>query len=346
MNRSNKSPFSLESLLNRARLPIEARVRAILSPQYRQQFVRSITMLTVAGAVGCAIGLASVQVKAGQAGSQERVAIARAQAELDAVLEAKSRAEAAQSSAREASSKAQKSARSEEAATLRRKLDILEQLLVRNQEENAQLRQQLKALMAQNKNAAAISGQLGRENAAKNKIMDRAAQQRAAAMDKMRDREAQQRSVEAERDASRAQKRAIENMVSDMKQQQLLLENRVKQTEELYRSGHTSAQELNRLKVDQETARLRLESAMEQLRAAQAGQKISQKEQNLTELRLRLAELQAQLKQEDASLALVKARRDAGIASNGEVLEVEAKISSIKVEIDKLQLKLSQEAGH
>jgi len=349
MNRFNKSPFSFASLRNRVRLPIEARVRAILAPQYRPQPARSITMLAVAGAVGCAIGLASVQVKAGQAASQERVAVARAKAELDAVLEAKSRAEAEQNNAGKASSHAQKSARSEEVAALRRKLDILEQLLIRNQEENTQLRRQLNTLMAQNKNASAISEELAREHAEIGKMREREAQQRAAAVDQMRDREAQQRAVEAARagkDASRAQKQAIEKMVDDLKQQQLLLENRAKQAEELYRNGHTSAQEVTKLKADQESARLRLEAAQEQLRAAQAGRKTSQKEQILAELRLRIAELQAQLKQEEASLALVKARYDAGSASGGEVLEVEAKINVLKVEIDKLQLRLSQEIGH
>jgi len=347
MNRSNKSPWNFEALRDRVCLPVEARVRAILAPHYRLQPARSITMLAVAGAVGCAIGLASVQVRAGQAASQERVAVARAKAELDAVLEAKSRAEAEQNNAGKASPNAQKSARSEEAAVLRRKLDILEQLLVRNQEENAQLRQQLKTLMAQNKNSAAINGALGRDHAFRNEMMALEEEQKAAWMDQIRDRAAQRRAEEAARKASsHAQKQAIEKMVTDLKQQQLLLENRAKQAEELYRSGRTNVQEVTRLKAEQDAARLRLEAAMEQLRAVQAGRKISQKEQNLSELRLRLAELQAQLKQEDATLAVVRARRDAGVASGDEVLEVEAKINVLQVEIDKLQLRLSQEVGH
>lgn len=133
--------------------------------------------------------------------------------------------------------------------------------------------------------------------------------------------------------------------MTDLKAQEAFAQTRAKQTEELYRNGMTAVQEVNRVKADQATARLRLEAADEQFRAAQAGHKISEKEQATAQLRLSLAEQKARLEQAQATLKLVQTRNQAGTASNQEVQEAEAEINRIKVEIDQLQLKLSQQTG-
>ena len=323
MNRPKKFFFSPASMMNMARPPIEARLRAILSPQLRQRPTRPITILAIGGALACATALASVQVKAGQSASAERAEVTRARAaDARAAREDVSWAAAGQRNAREAASKSQGNFRSEDAAAMRRKLNALEELLVQNQKENAQLRQQLKALVAQQQSAMAANMMLGKED------------QRRQMLDAQR----------AERNALLNQKKALEAMVSDMRAQEALALNRMRQAEDLYRNGLTSSQEVNKLKADQETTRLRLEAAEDQFRAAQAGHKISEKEQATAQLRLSMAEMRASLEQAQASLKLVQTRYQAGTASNKEVQEAEAEVNRIRVEIDQLQLKLSQKA--
>ena len=323
MNRPKKSLFSPASMLNMARPPIEARLRAILSPQLRQRPTRSITFIAIGGTLACAIGLASIQVKAGQTTSAERAEVARAQADAQAARASASRA-AAEERARQAAVKAQKRARSEGTAALRRKLSALEELLVRNQKENTELRQQLKALMAQQKSVAAAN----RDAAEINRRLALEAD-RTRALD--------------ERIATESEKQALEKMVEDLKQQLALTQTQAKQTEELYRNGLTAAQEVAKVKGEQETTRLRLEAALEQLRAAQAGRKTSAKGQAAAQRRLELAEAMALLKQAEVNLELVRKRYEAGQTSNQEVQQAEAEISRMKVEIDKLQLKSAQE---
>jgi len=325
MNRPKKSLFSPASMLNMARPPIEARLRAILSPQLRQRPTRSITFIAIGGTLACAIGLATIQVKAGQATSEERAEVARARAAQAAAREIASRAGAEERSAQKAAAKAQKSSRSDDAAAMRRKLNALEELLVQNQKENAQLRQQIRALMAQQGAAA------GNRNA----------------LDKARGKEDQRRQAldaqRAEQNALSAQKKALEAMVNDLREQEVIMQTRAKQAEALYRNGSTTSEEATRLKGEQEAVRLRLQAAEEQLRAAQAGRKTSQKDQKIAEILLNITELKARLEQAQVNLKLAQTRNQAGVASNQEVQEAEAEASRIRVEIDKLQLKLAQE---
>jgi beta-lactamase regulating signal transducer with metallopeptidase domain len=325
----HRSKMSFISLLGMARPPIETRLRAILSPQRRQRPGRPVVFLAGVGTTIGALALASLQVGARPALAAPQAAVLPGQAEtVDAeanaarqkATEARRRSERAQADRERQNARAQRNRGTEgDAATLRQRLDALEQLLVRNQQENAQLRQQLKALQAQ--------------------------QGRRAAQGGASDLQARERAEVALVTARHAQQEALRAMVRDLEAQQETMKVRTKQAEELYRSGAATLPEATRLRAEQDAVRLRLQAVLEQLRASEVGRKISAQEQKASQLRLELAVMQARLQQEQTNLSIVKERYRAGLVPNSEFAVAEASVDRIRVEIDKLQLKLSQEGG-
>lgn len=345
MHRS-KSKLSPLSMLGMAHPPIEARLRAILSARNRRRPSRTVALVAAAGTALCTLGLASLQIGAHsqivppqpitqlRPDREEQADAAQAQADRE---REDARRRLAQDEEALEKARARGNAAKDDSAALRRKLEALEELLVRNQQENAELRRRLKALESQRgagKKSRGADAQWEAQVRAAQADLEKAAITLKAQANKQRAELPRAK----EQEALNAQRMAMQAMVKDLQAQQEVLQNRQKQAEELYRAGVGSVQDTNRVKAERDVALLQLQSAQKQLRALEAGHKISEKEQANARLQLRLAQVQANLEQAEATLAIVKARHDAGLATAAEVSEAQARISALKVELDQIKL--------
>lgn len=308
MNRSKTSALSTTSMLSMAHPPIEARLRAILSPQRRQRPSRSITLLAFVGMVVAAAALPSVQVGAGQTPASPHVLPAPAivsQRELNATTLRP--LPGGQSRAEKSSTKSRKSHSADEAAMLRKKLDALEQMLIQNQQENVRLRQQVKALEMQKRRNAVLS--------------------------------------QKPPTVSEDQFVAAQTMLRDLQQQQALLRTRAERAAELYRNGVMTQEEVRKSKAEENANRMRIEAAETQLQALKAGNRTTGKEQAMVQIRQEIAIKQAELAAAQESLKITQERYKAGTISGGELSDEEVKVGRLRAEIDKLKVELSQEPG-
>jgi beta-lactamase regulating signal transducer with metallopeptidase domain len=358
MNRSKTSLSSPASLLSMARPPIEARLRAILSPQRRQRPSRSLTLLASAGTAACAIALASVQVRAGQTPASHHftpgvsvtdVAMTPPVSASQGFLTASLRTASGQTAATKQPPHSQKSRYVlDDVAELRQKLDTLEQLLVRNQQENAQLRQRLKALVAHEHAAIRLNETLGSEDAARRIRAIQAGRPTAAARELDAARAAHDAALAARAagpSSAAAQLSALQAVLEDLQRQKILLKTKVEQTSELYRNGSTTSSAVNAAKGDLEVVTLQVDAVREQIDDVRAGRKISQKEQDLSLLRRQQAELQVQLRREQDNLVLAKTRYQAGVTSADELSQAELNVNRLRARIDQIQVKIAQQRG-
>jgi hypothetical protein len=311
--------------LRRVNPPVDARAHAILTPQHRQRPARSIMLLASVGAAVAAVALASMQVSAGQTtlNLPSAHAIASPQGANARNLRL---ASDGQSNAEKSAAKSQKSHSADEAAMLRKKLDALEQILVQNQQENARLRQQVRALEAQRGQKIKA---LGAQQSQRTKALE--AQENArAAMSK--------RATAAAAD----QFAATKVILRDLQHQQELLKTQAQQADALYRNGMTTYQNAISKRAGADINRARIDAAESQLKELQAGHQSSVKEEFVARLREQLAEQKAKLAQEQEGLRIAQERFKAGITSNSELVEAELKVSRTQTEIDKLNAQIIQ----
>jgi hypothetical protein len=234
-----------------------------------------------------------------------------------------------QSRTEKAATTSQKSHRADEAAMLRKKLDALEQILVQNQQENARLRQQLKALQAQqSRQSKAMEAQRSQQL-----LKAQEAQQNAAAA---MSREA---AVAAEQAA------ATRKILRDLQIQQDLLKTQTQQADALYRNGMTTYQDAVRKRADADINRARIAAAEAQLKELQNGRPSSIKDQLLAQLHEQIAEQKAELVQGQEGLRIAQERFKAGVATNSEVVDAELKISRTQAAIDQLNAQILQAGG-
>jgi hypothetical protein len=303
MNRLEESALSPVKTLRRNPLPIAARPHALLAPQRRQRRVRSITLSAFMAAAVVAATLASVQVRAGQTPASG----------------------GNQSNAGRPAATSQTRQNANEIALLRKKLDALEQILVQNQKENAKLRQQVRALEAQQHRNAALSKKAAADQVAAARATMHASNGPVTSRASLADQTA-----------------ATQAMLRDLQNQQALLKTRAAQAEALYRNGMTSYQDTISAQADVSLNRVRIEAAEVQLNALKAGHQPSQKEQILAELREHLAEHQAMLVAEQEGLKIAQARAKAGVISSSEQADAEAKVNLTQTAIDKLKVQILQ----
>lgn len=324
MHRSKMSPLSM---LGMAHPPMEARVRAILSPRRRARPSRSTALLAAAGATACALCLASLQVGARPALAAHKAAprhTPNQAAENPTVQTPEKRAEnlrlaADQAEAEKRAAKTLKKQATEDSVAMRRKLEALEQLLVRNQQENAELRRQLKVLsMTRQQNTRA--NQLATQDAL---------------------RATEMRRVEA----NQKQQAMLEAMLIDMEQQKAVLERQQQQAEELVKSGAATPEKAAGVKAQHDIIRIKIEAAREQLRRIQLGRPSSLQEQVAAQTKVEIAAAQARLEAEKEILRQAKARYDAGLVNSVTLAEAEAKLKSTQVEIDQRRIRLLQETN-
>ena len=330
MNRSKSSATSPASLLSMARPPIEARLRAILSPQKRQVPSRALTLLASAGAALCTIAFASVQVSAGQttpapirsrsipgaSASSLRIGIPPQRVVTPGLSLASE-----QNGFGKQSSKAQKKQDTNDVALLRKKLDALEQILMQNQQENTKLRQQIKAMEARNAKAAEVSRAVdtrGREEAFKMMLPE----------------------------ASAMQSGALETALHDLQAQQTLLQKQMQQMEDRYRNGSESISALSEAQAEMETNALRIDATQKQIEDLKAGRNLSSKEQRVGLLRLQRAELEVQSRRAQENLTFMKTHYKIGIVSSSDLSKAERDVALLKTQIDRIGVKLSQEGVH
>ena len=345
MNRPQKSVSSPASLLSMARPPIEARLQAILSPQRRQKPSRSIAMLASAGAAVCAIALASVQVQAGQASTSPGRTPgipATSAAPSPAGIPPQRRMTpgllltSAQTGAGKHASKPPKSQDANEVAVLRKKLDVLEQILVQNQQENTKLRLQLRAMETRNRRAADVNSSLGG-------VPPRSSLLYARTGDAARGANASKKMPPV---SPAVRLETLQNVLRDLERQQTTLQAQVKQTAELYRAGSITFQTSTEEKTELDVCKLHIEAVQKQIDDVKAGRTLSEKEQNLRLLRLQIAESQVRLLRQQEILAVTKTRYQAGVTSGGELTNVEAKRNAIQTYLDELKAKLAEEGAH
>jgi len=285
MKNRSKSSCLFPLVVSMAHPPVEARLPGLLALSRR---ARPTLLSAFMGTAVVAATLASVQARAGQtpvAGGN------RSSVVKPAVT-------------------SQKSRNAKDIAMLRKKLETLEQILVQNQQENARLRQQVRALEAQQHRKVALTN-------------------KAATASPV--------SVE--------QIAASETILRDLQTQQALLKTRALQADALYRNGSTTYHDAIRAKADESLNRVRIEAAQAQIRALKAGHQPSQKEQILAELREHLAEYKAELVQEQEGLKIARARAQAGLITNAELADEEGKVNLTQVEIDKLNSRILQESA-
>jgi beta-lactamase regulating signal transducer with metallopeptidase domain len=313
MNRPKTSAFSLPSMLSMARPPIEARLRAILSPQRRQKPPRTVTLLGCAATAVCALALASVQVGAGPAPISHTVsslfasmnaASAHAGVPSPPQTTAHLRLASTQTSAEKQRTLLRKLGDKDDAAGLRQRLDAMEKRLAQNQQENARLRQQLKTLTAQQRS----------------RVMSRA----------------------LEAAPSEAELSALNTVLRDMKQQQALLQTQANLSEDLYRNGAATREESFQQQAEMEALKLSVDAIKQQIDALKAGHRPSAKEQRRNQLLLRQAALKAHLRAAQDKLSLTKERHKAGTVSSSELTAAEQEVARLQVEIDELMLELSR----
>jgi len=285
MKNRSKSSFPSPLVVSMAHPPVEARLHGLLALSRRP---RPSLLSGFMGAAVVAATLASVQVCAGQtpASGGDR------------------------SSAGKPAATSQQSRNAKEIAILRKKLETLEQMLVQNRQENVRLRQQVRALEAQQHRKVALTN-------------------KAATASPV--------SVE--------QIAASETILRDLQTQQALLKTRALQADALYRNGSTTYHDAIRAKADESLNRVRIEAAQAQIRALKAGHQPSQKEQILAELREHLAEYKAELVQEQEGLKIARVRAQAGLITNAELADEEGKVNLTQVEIDKLNSRILQESA-
>ncbi len=274
MNRSKTSTASYPSLLSIASPPIERRLRAILSPQHRQRPLRRTMLLSSAGTALCAIVLASVQVKAVQAppppqtpaGTTQNAAISASARPPGDSVEVRAPAVVGQSGADKPAAAIQKGRSTDEIGVLRQKLDALEMLLVRSQQENKELRQRFRALEAQNRNAASVSKTLAEEAMRQGNAAFRAAET-AEAQAAEDFRRAEQAHGGATLLSSAGQLKELQGLLRALHQQQSALEAQVHQSEELHRNGFATSEAFLKAKAELDACKTRIEVVRKQLEA-------------------------------------------------------------------------------
>ncbi|MCW3098575.1 MAG: hypothetical protein JWL77_4193 [Chthonomonadaceae bacterium] len=346
MNRPKKTLLSPASLLSMARPPVEARLRAILSPQRRQRPSRSIVLLVSAGAAVGVMALASLHVQADQRSALARAQIEALTAETNMHTAASRNASIAfaharpqalhvagmslvlgrQGNAQTPPATLRKSDRTDDAAVLRKRLDALEQLLVQNQQENARLRQQIRTLEARQNQRVKATGAQQNQRAKELEAQEYA----RAAMSKRT------------ADAAAEQFAATRTILRDLQRQQELLKTQAQQADALYRNGMTTYQDAIRRKADVDINHARIDAAEAQLKGLKAGHPPTAKQQLVAQLREQLAEQKAELAQEQEGLRIAQERFRAGIANNSEVVDAELKVSRTQAEIDKLNAQILQ----